>query len=413
MKKKYNLLLAAAILASGMGIGCGTVSATPIDMPAQPAPLVVIDTVYGNVVESHVIELPVITHVDYDTVFAMDNELFGQFGCSAAAKVLSNGDLIVGRSMDLSYSNRPIYIVRTAVPGYYKTVGISYNPYFGKEFEDAALNGVSEQDMLQAFMVSEDVLNEKGFYVEMNMRNPEPESTGIKISTGTNSKGKYRLSYVTLCRFLAERCATVEEALALVKTIDVHDLKMGDINWGAGILMADATGRYGILELGDNKLIWLDGQKIQTNFYLNETYGKKSMNGVGQGRYDFLKRNLKNVQTEEDMENLIYKVRFSQLTDPDTCAFDPCGDFAEIDEKPFAAIGVHTTADAMSKEKRSQVMEILRRQGMEERKKTLEEKQAEGKAWLSAFQTVVNCQKGTYRVRFFEREESEHELKVE
>ncbi len=411
--KKWKILASAAVLALGMGFTEGMVSAAPVDMPALQAPLVTTRQVMGKVIDDHVIELPVITYVDYNQVFEKDQEILGQFGCSAAAKVLPDGDLIIGRSMDLAYSTRPAYIVRTAVPGYYKTVGISYNPYFGKDFDEVKESGLTDREMLFAFMFSEDVFNEKGFYIEMNMRNPEDPSTGIQISKGTRPGAKYRLSYVTLCRFLAERCATVDEALELVKTIDVHDMKLGDLNWGAGIMMADATGHYGLLELVDNQLIWLDGEKIQTNFYLNSEYGEKAKQGCGLGRYDLLKRHLGSVETEADMADLMYRVRFSQLTDPDTCEFDPCGDYAEMDETPFAAIGVHSAAEAMAEGNRDRVMEILRRQGLEQRRKSLEERRAEGHEWLSAFQSVVNCKKGTYRVSFFENKDRTYLLTVE
>ncbi len=414
--KKIQRILAAAVLAANIGWGYGGVMAAPVAevLPVAEAPAAFSGMIRGQVVADHVIELPTLNHVDQEAVLAADSLMLDKkLGCSAVAKVLDNGDMVVGRSMDLAYSDRPAYILRTAVPGHYKTVCISYNPYFGPTFEEAAKNGISEMDLATALAFSEDALNEKGLYVEVDMRMGEPESTGIKPSTGTNPGAKERMSWMALCRFLAERCANVEEAVALAQTVDVHNAKTETFDWGGALLLADASGHFGILELVDNRLIWVDGQRAHANFYVNDEYRNRTLFQCGKGRYDVLMAGIDAVKTEEDMARLIYKVRFSQLLDPDTSEFDPRSDFEEIDPEMYHEAGIHTTQDALSEENRDKMTEIMRKIGQRERAKTPEQLKAEGTQWLSAFQTVANCNEGTLRVRFFENKETLHEFRVE
>lgn len=422
--KKWRILLSAAVLAGGIGLGnigvfaapaeTAPVASSPAQAEAQAKPKIAVGMIRGEVIDDHVIVLPTFTHVNQKAVLAADAAMLDQkVACSAIAKVLDTGDMVVGRSMDLAYSDRPAYVIRTAIPGRYKTVGISYNPYSGPTFEEAAEKGISEQDAVSAMAFSEDIFNEKGLYIEVDMRMDEPESTGIKPSTGTNPGAKYRMSWMALCRFLGERCATVDEAVALAKTLDVHNAKTDTFDWGGALLLADASGHFGVLELVDNKLVWVDGQRGHANFYVNDEYRDRTLFQCGKGRYDVLISGIDAVRTEDDMARLIYKVRFSQLLDPETSEFDPRSDFEEIDPAPYHEAGIHTTVDALAEENRDKMMEIMKMIGARERAKTPEQLKAEGTQWLSAFQTVANCNKKTLRVLFFEDPLSVHEFTVE
>ncbi len=413
--KKMKWLLSAAILACGIGFGSTGVSAQSVAQAdaVQSAPIIASRTISGKVLDPYVIELPTFTHVDFDALMAADREMFGKMACSAVAKVLPNGDMVVGRSMDLAFSDRPVYILRTATPGCYKTIGISYNPFSGPSFEEVTQKGISQEQAVRLLAFSEDVFNEKGLYIEGDMRMQEPASTGIRPTTGTHPEAEYRMSLGLLIRFLAERAATVEEALALAKTIDIHDLVSDDFRWGGGFLIADAMGHFGVLEVVDNKLVWTDGQRAHANFYVAPEYSEKTLFKCGMGRYDVLMGGIDAVKTEDDMARLIYKVRFSQLLDPDTSEFDPRSDFEEIDPAPYHKAGITNTTEALAEENREKVMAIMREIGAKERAKSPEQLKAEGKQWISAFQTVVNCNQGTLSVLFFENPQSVHVFMVE
>ena len=127
----------------------------------------------GKVLTDYIIELPVFEEIDYEKGLEIDKELCGQWGCSAIAKELDNGDTVVARSMDLFYSHKPGYIVRTAVDGFYKTVGISYSSFNGPTFEEVKERGITQEEALPIIFFTTDILNEKGLYIEGNMRSQQ------------------------------------------------------------------------------------------------------------------------------------------------------------------------------------------------------------------------------------------------
>jgi penicillin V acylase-like amidase (Ntn superfamily) len=132
---------------------------------------------------------------------------------------------------------------------------------------------------------SEDIINEKGLYIEANMRPNQPESTGISPSYGTNPNAKVSLSFAALIRYLKKRCANVTEVINLVNTLNVYGMIKDEFAWAGGYFLADETVHYGILELIDNKLIWADDANFQTNYYINKEYKDEATNGIGLGRF--------------------------------------------------------------------------------------------------------------------------------
>ena len=363
--------------------------------------------IMGKTVGDHVIELPTVKSIDYEKGLRLMEKEFGRFGCTAVAKVLDNGETIVGRSMDLHYSHRPAFILRSEIPGFYKNVGVMYNSLSGDYFDKVKEEGVSEEDYLTLFCGTCDVLNEKGFYVEYNMREFQPQYTGIKECSGTNPGAKYRVMYAGLARFLGERAASVKEAIALFDEIDVYGLKRGGLNWGSGIFMADASGDYGLLELVDNKVVWSEKQPAQTNFYLHPDYRNKAVIGAGMGRYDLVMKERDNVKSEKDMMDLMHKVKYTQFLDPDHAQFDPRGELSCRMGKVYL-----TMKDVMSDEFRDMALDYLRKHGAEERAKSVDQLRDENTTWLSTIQLVANCSKKTIHVTFFEDDSLTYDLTV-
>ncbi len=356
--------------------------------------------VKGKVLGDYVVELPVVTEIDYDLGLKKDREHCGKgFGCSVVGKVLENGDMIIGRSLDFFYSERPCYVIRTNVPGFLKTVGLAHNPLSGTVFEEVKKNGVPKDELAGLLFFTTDILNEKGFYIEGNMRSSQPAETGIKQTTGTNPDAKLTMSVVALIRYIGERASTVDEAIELANSVNVHGLMAETFTWGAGLYMADKSGHHGVLEVVDNKLIWNEMQDIQTNYYLNSEYKDKAIIGSGIGRYKTLSEGYADVKNEKDIQNLIAKVRYSQLFTPDTSEFDVRSEFSS-DE---VADGHMLTMDYITaEENRDKVMEMIRKHAAVEGKKSLAQLKKEGKEWYSSYQSIINCNKGTLRAVFYE-----------
>ena len=349
-----------------------------------------------------VVALPTITSIDYVKGLKKNKEMFGKFGCSGIGKVLENGDMIVGRSFDLYYSNNPAYLIRTEVKDSYKTIGLSYNTFDGKAFSEIKKKGVTQDELLTLLFFTVDVMNEKGLYIEANMRDGQPESTGIVASTGTNPNAELSMSFPALVRYLGEKCADVNEAVELAKTVNVYGMITDEFAWGGGYFMADASGHYGVLELVDNKLIWSDGYKCQCNFYVNEEYKNKATMGAGLGRYDLLTSNIDSVKTEADMTALMKRVRYSQILDPYNCEFDPTSEFCGYGDAYKELGGALTLDMCRSGEYKDQILAAMEEAKAPEREKTIQQRKDEGKEWESVWQTVANCNKKTLSVIFFE-----------
>ncbi len=405
-KKIVSLLLLLAVLCTSILTGCaGTWAETSAaqaaaesasDDKAKSANLM------GEVLGDYIIELPVITEIDYEAGLKKNKEMFGQFGCSGIGKVLDDGDMVVGRSFDLYYSNNPAYVIKTDVEGFYKTVGLAYNTFGGRTFEDVKENGVTQDELLTLLFFSADVMNEKGFYIEANMREKQPEETGIVVSTGTNPDAEVSLSFPALVRYLGERCATVDEAIELANSVNVCGMSNGKVNWGGGYFMADASGHFGVLELVDNKLVWNDGQNCQTNFYINDEYKDKAIIGSGTGRYELLESEIESVKNADDMTALMKKVRYSQMLDPYNCLFDPRSEMSGVGEE-YEAFGGMLTIDMCADDQyKDAILKAMEASGSKERGKSLQQLRDEGTQWLSVWQTTANCNRKSLKVVFFE-----------
>lgn len=363
-------------------------------------------------IEEHIFELPTFTKINYRKGLKLDKEMFQPFGCSAVSKII-DGDMYIARSYDLNMSNKAAYIIRTAVEGYNKTVGISYAPFYGDDADVVLRKGVKKKDALRSIFFTTDILNDKGLYIEGNMRPQQLESTGIKDTAGTAPECKVKLSVGALIRFLAERCDTVDQCLALADNLNITGFAHGNLRWGAGLYLADKTGNYGVLEICDNELIWNEHAHCQTNFYINPKYAEKATIGLGWGRYKVLAQGIYTVHSKKDMLRLIDKVSYTRSWLPYSCPFDVRGELPGIDKETYKDFGgCLTTEMAFDEKNKEKLMTELSRVGEENRNKPLQQLRNEGQAWHSAYQTVVNCNKGTIDVRFFENNKLRYTLEI-
>ena len=385
LTRKISLLLGASIFA-GSVTGCGS-SNTNLE---------------AKVLGDYVVELPTITSIDYEAGLKKNKDMFGKFGCSAVGKVLDNGDMLVGRSFDLYYSNNPAYVIRTNVEGYYKTLGLAYNTFDGKDFKTIKENGVTQDELLTLLFFTEDVMNEKGLYIEADMRPEQFSDSGIKENTGTNPSAKVSLSFPALVRYLGERCASVTEAVEMANTLNVYGMNNGEFSWGGGYFLADSTGHYGVLELVDNKLIWSDYANCQTNFYINDEYKDKATNGSGLGRYDLLTSKIGSVTNEKEMAELMKDVKYTQLMYPYQSKYNVVSELCGEGELYKELGGRLDLNMCRSHEYDEKVLKLLEEKEAIERAKPLQQLKDEGKEWLSVWQTVANCNKKTMSFTFFE-----------
>ena len=278
-------------------------------------------------VHDYVFDLGTYHEMDYD--FAEDfiqNKYDGWDGaCTAVAKKTDDGKMLVGRNMDLYISNKPAYIIRTAVDGNYKTIGINYSNKTGDNYLDVLKKGGVTKTFYKIVpFLCTDVMNEKGLYVETNMRMGEYWATGKlkNACTGTNPGAKHRICSLILPRYLGENCATVKEAIELVKELDIYTPKAVGMDWNFCFMMADNTGDYGLLEIARNKISWLQNEPAQSNFFVTKEFQENEELACGVGRYIVVREGRDKVKNEQDMYELMKKVNYSKVYDPENCDFD-------------------------------------------------------------------------------------------
>lgn len=264
-------------------------------------------------------------------------------GCSAfAVTTPDTGDYLMGRNFDYSHDNEPIAaaLVRTAPEGGQKSISMvdaywigyrqdlwHYILYNKEQFEKHKTQDLS---YIMAFpYLLMDGMNEAGFAVSVLHLDGKPTqqaSTGKKLTT------------TVALRMMLDHARTVDEAL---KILDGYDLWIPDNDGNYHFYMADATGRYAIVEFVYDKdhqsKIYIDDEytgedgkthfkypdvlpntreviekRYASNFYVSETMacsdkGPKLSNH-GKTRYDMMEFVIKqnsNQLSEEGAMNLL------------------------------------------------------------------------------------------------------------
>ncbi|MCQ2609593.1 MAG: linear amide C-N hydrolase [Lachnospiraceae bacterium] len=350
---------------------------------------------------NHVYELGVYKELDYNLAEEMCKNILDGWegGCTAVARYTDDSKMIVGRNMDFYISHKPAYIVKTEVPDFYKTYGITYSHNFGPNDEDVEKVGLDDAVYKMLPFLCSDVFNEEGLYIETNMRNGEYLKSGKTQygCTGTNPLAKHRICSLILPRYLGENCANVKEAIALVKELDIYTPSVTGMDWNFCFMLADKSGDYGVLEIAQNKISWLQDAPAQANFYLTPAFQYNEEYGSGVGRYELVTRERDSVANEDDMYELIKKVSYSYIYKPDICPFDVRSEYIGNDK--------YLTYDVMMDDKnRKEVEKGIRELCDAHNKKSRAQQEDEMTSWESVFTEVINCTDRTWFIRFFEDE---------
>lgn len=384
----------------------------------------------------HIYEVETYNSLDYDyadAFWAKDNDNWGG-GCSAITKII-DGHRIVGRNMDLNISHKCAYILRTNA-GKYQTIALAYTfRDYSPDYEEVKKNGISEHFSKILPFICDDVMNNKGLHIEVNMRHGERYPTGEDMFAieGTNPNGERRVHMFELPRYIAENCETVEQAKNYINSLDIYS-KNG--YWNYCFLVSDAKGNSSLLEFSDNGLSdflelgytsinWIDEDKIsevdwlktgsrgneqsyslnalgQCNFYLNKYAFLRQDTRSGEGRFLTLQNEINNVNTKGEMYDLMNKISYSHFyKDYDDCKenhFDPRTE--NVNELRGA------TYDLLMNPNYENKMRILFNEYTEPiRNLTRLEKMNDNAYWESTFTEVVDCNEQTIMVRMFENED--------
>lgn len=266
----------------------------------------------------YVIDVDTHTHFDFDKALAYSNARYDKWaklpggGCSALGTKINNGDVIIGRNLDLTVSQYPCYVTHVnPVDGFkYKNINFTYDQLFveGDKYEDLLRkSGLSEEYYNAIPLLATDSFNEKGLYIQSNMRDFED----YMICSGTNPGSKNRICTISLPFVVTASCATVKEAVDYITNdLDVYTMldKSVASGWNLCFMIGDATGEYGLIEIARNEVMYLPFQHGQGNYYITPKWNVLSKGQSGYGRLQFGIERIDQVQSEQDMSNLMEKI---------------------------------------------------------------------------------------------------------
>ena len=175
-------------------------------------------------------------------LFNIDKSHVG-FGCATFAATSPDGKHLFGRNFDLIETDT--LLIYSHPEGAYESIGIADIGIFGVS-KDSAVSPDSPLGKLimtfnPYFVV--DGMNEKGVgagILQLNIDEPHQDN------------GKPDLLVFVAIRGILDYCASVDEALEMLKSYDIHS-DLGNYH----LFITDKSGRYAVVE-------WLDGEMVVT-----------------------------------------------------------------------------------------------------------------------------------------------------
>lgn len=176
------------------------------------------------------------TYTNYD--YALANNDFEGFynhlpaACTACCTVTPQGETLVGRNLDLTLTNKSVFVVRTEYPGLNKTLGLCYSIDFDSYYSKVVNKGLTESLDRDLPFLCEDVMNEYGLYAELNMCYDEIDDNGNHFScSGTGNGNGERACCCALPQLFGTHCATIADVLNYAQNeLDIYSLNTGYYN---------------------------------------------------------------------------------------------------------------------------------------------------------------------------------------
>ncbi len=194
------------------------------------------------------------------------------YGCSAITACTPEGSVLMGRNFDFNAATG--VILHTLPKRGYETITTFNTDFFG--FGEGWLpEGFANQYMaLSCLFCALDGINEKGLAIADLMAGDNAETH--------QDTGKMALTTTTAISYLLKNAASVDEALELLRYIDMHS----DIGSAHHYAISDASGRSVVVEYVDNEMVVVESQAV-ANHYL---CAQKRDAGLvpGDDRYDRL-----------------------------------------------------------------------------------------------------------------------------
>jgi len=242
-----------------------------------------------------------------------DHGDISKLGCTAMITTNSKGEVLAGRNMDVEISQYPAYVAKTTY-GKYKTFSVTYVPGNGLSYEELKNTEAIDEDFINYIpFAATDVFNEKGLYVESNMRSAYSymSNYGLHSAHGETTRddgtpwSELRACTLSLPQLVGQNCSTVREALDFIQnsydwyTIGMPNLPHYD-GWNMCFVIGDASGEYGLIEMAQDEVNFIPYQYGQANYYITPKWGILDTSGSGYGRLNKVSQIIQGLETPDE-----------------------------------------------------------------------------------------------------------------
>lgn len=326
------------------------------------------------------------------------------YGCSA----IKEGNF-VGRNFDFIAGDASEFIVKTtSKENRYATIGLAGGlMWMSSDFVENKLD--EDAKKIIPLMIL-DGINEKGLFVEGNCVN----ATDVGGATEHTNPGKKQIFQLSIPRYLLDNAATADEAIKLLKNIDIVNgrdvMGLDYAGYEGHFLIADKDKSY-VVEFDnneDNKLIIMKNESIMTNFYNHKSDIENGIypdNSLGIERYLKLKDNRSKVDSIDSMKELMQSIKFTNSNRLDG-EYDP----GENYDNKYTCFSDHPiTGDnpinwANYKYRLNEVINGMKKEGKEIKKVLADpELKNPNRLWCTSHSSVYDLENKTLSFAIFER----------
>ena len=200
--------------------------------------------------------------------------------CSTFVATTPGKHRLFGRNFD--YKSGMAMLIKAYPKKGYRSIALSNLGHIGLDKDHLPEKGLINRYKTLASVYSPlDGMNEKGFAVAVN--------TAVEQVTHQHT-GKTPVMTTLAIRLLLDRAASVEEALEILRNIDMNSSS----KIGYHFQMADRSGDTAIVEYIDNKMVVIRRKPEDRSFCLtNFTRSNEEQNGTGKERYEIMDSRLK------------------------------------------------------------------------------------------------------------------------
>ena len=167
--------------------------------------------------------------------------------CSAFMAKTPSSDILFARNYDFDKTNVCITICDNPGNGRYKSFSTVDLNYVGMDTETDVSGLMNKLTCIAAAYAPLDGINEKGLScaIFMSYQGEDYSLNGSgTVATDQKDESKDNFTSTTMQRMILDYCATVDEAVELIQSYNLHDSAKSSFHY----MIADATGKSAILE---------------------------------------------------------------------------------------------------------------------------------------------------------------------